>query len=98
MRKRFLKLEATAANILQACSEKANLGFRVHCRPGFFRFLSAHQYFACQNQSLRPLSRTGESAFQQELVESDFHNVSVEFTVRAFNLPPKCQQLTQCKV
>jgi hypothetical protein len=56
MRKRFLKLEATAANILQVCSEKANLGFRVHCGPDFFRFLSADQDLARQNQSLRPLS------------------------------------------
>jgi len=75
----FFKLQATATDILQVVAEKSNVGFHVHSGSGFFYFLAADENFACQDQCLCPLSRSGQSAFEQELVESDFQFVSIEF-------------------
>ncbi len=65
MLKRFLELEATTADVLQIFAQQTNIRIRVHTGAGFFYFLPADKNLACQDQRLRPLARTCQSAFQQ---------------------------------
>ena len=89
MLNRFFELETSATDILQVFAQKTNVSFRVYSRAGFFYFLSADQNLPCQDQRLRPFTRTCESAFQQQLVEPDFQIVSIEFCNSSLQLTTK---------
>ena len=65
MFKRLFQLKAATSHVLQVFAQKSNFSCRVNSRAGFFYFLPSDQNLAGQDQSLRSLARTCESAFQK---------------------------------
>ena len=100
--KRALKFEPAPADILQIFAEQPDHGVLCDLRTRLVELLVVNQYFSRENESLGPLSRGGESAIEEEFVESEFHGCLVtRFLSRdpwaGAVAPRKCQPLLRCK-
>jgi hypothetical protein len=57
-----LQLESAATDVLEIIAEQSDNALRRNLRTGFLSLLIVDQHFGCENESLGPLARSGQTS------------------------------------
>ena len=75
MRQGLLKLEPSAAHILQVALQQAHDRIRIDCYTRLLDLLLIHQHFAREDERLSALARRHQPSLYQQFVEPHLHSI-----------------------
>ena len=72
MGQRMFKFQAAPAYVSNVSAKQTDDSAYIDRRTRFLHLLLVHQDTSCQNQRLRPLTRRGQPALDQQFIDPDF--------------------------